>query len=169
MRLFNAQPSSATSHAMRVGVAGVFQTLAQMRREVLAGRKSMIIRNAALSVVFLQPEKSEWHQANALFEFVRDHIRYIKDIHQVETISTAEKTLETKIGDCDDQCILLASLAESVGIPSMFVLAGYNSPEEFEHVYCALFVDSEWIPCDPTEANVFGWAPPEPLIYSQEF
>lgn len=154
---------------MRGGVAGVFQTLARMRHEVNEGRKSMLIRNAAISIVFLQPEKNEWNQANALFEFVRDNIKYIKDIHNVETISTAEKTLETQIGDCDDQCILLASLAESVGIPSMFVVAGYNSSDAFEHVYVCLFADGEWIPCDPTEASIFGWAPPEPLIYAEEF
>lgn len=155
---------TATSHAMSMGVAGVFQTLAQMRKAVIDGRRSMKVRNAALSVVFLEPEKSDIHQATALFEFVRDHIRYIKDIHQVETISTAEKTLESQIGDCDDQCILLASLAESVGIPSRFIVTGYHHPEEFEHVFCELFVDGEWIPCDPTEANLFGWEPPNPVI-----
>jgi transglutaminase-like putative cysteine protease len=169
MRLFNSTPVTATSRAMRSGVAGVFQTLRRMRDEVIAGRRSMTIRNAALSIVFLQPEKNEYQQANALFEFVRDNIKYIKDIHEVETISTAEKTLESKVGDCDDQCILLASLAESVGIPSMFVVAGYTTLDSFEHVYPRLFVDGMWVDCDPTESNVFGWAPPDPLIYAEEF
>jgi transglutaminase-like putative cysteine protease len=154
---------------MSMGVAGVFQTLRKMREAVIRGRRSMKIRQAALSIVFLQPEKNEFMQANALFEFVRDYIKYIKDVNEVETVSTAEKTLESQIGDCDDQCILLASLAESVGIPTKFVLAGYNSNQSFEHVYCALFVGDEWICADPTEANVFGWCPPKPLIYFEEF
>ncbi len=159
---------TATSCAMALGVAGVFQTLARMRDEVRRGRVSMKVRQAALSIVYLQPEKNEFAQANAIFEYVRDHVRYIKDIHQVETISSAEKTLDTQVGDCDDQCILFASLCESVGIPTKFIIAGYNHPEIFEHVYCAVWINDQWIPCDPTEPNIMGWEPPESLIYAEE-
>jgi len=159
---------TATSSPLGDGVAGVFHTLETMRALVNEWRKNLEIRNTAISIIYLQPEKDEFAHVNALFEYVRDHIKYIKDINNVETISAPLKTLQSGIGDCDDQCILLATLAESVGIPSKFILAGYND-NQFEHVYCSLFANGVWVDCDPTENYHLGWAPPDPTVYHEEF
>jgi transglutaminase-like putative cysteine protease len=65
----------------------------------------------------------------ALFEYVRDHIRYIKDPVGVESVSDPYYTLARMVGDCDDQAVLLAALYESVGFPTRFVIAGYNGAD----------------------------------------
>jgi len=145
------------------GMRGVAQTLGVMRRMVDEGKRSLAIRQAATNVVFLTPERDAHAAAAALFEFVRDHVRYIQDIHGVETLHTPEKTLAQRLGDCDDQTTLLAALLESVGYATRFVVAGYSCPGTVEHVYLQTLLDGEWVDLDPTEYGQLGEAPPDPL------
>jgi len=149
------------------GVTGVLETLAQMRKMVNQSRVSPQIRQTATQAVFLTPEKDEWSEVNALFSLVRDNVRYVKDIYDVETLSTPEKTLEGRIGDCDDQTTLLAALLESVGYPTRFVVAGYHGPD-YEHVYLQTWAGDGWINLDPTEPNAMGWEPPGATIIAYE-
>jgi transglutaminase-like putative cysteine protease len=141
------------------GLAGIKRTLAVMRQFVNEGRINPQIRQAATSAVFLTPEKDEYSEIEAIFNYVRDNIRYVKDIHQVETVSSALKTLQGKIGDCDDQTILLAALLESVGYPTRFAVAAYNG-NDFEHVYLQAYAYGEFINMDATEHQCMGWEPP---------
>lgn len=149
------------------GTAGIYQTLAAMRRMVNQCKTDFTIRQAATSLVFLTPEKDEISEVRAIFEFVRDRIRYTKDIHGVETLSTPDKTLAGMVGDCDDQTTLLASLLEAVGYPTRFVIAGYNGPD-YEHVYLQAWVGGQWIGLDPTEPYPMGWEPPAPTVIAYE-
>lgn len=153
---------------MADGLPGIRQTLGIMRRFVVAGRVHPAIRQAAASIVFLTPEKQQHAECAALFEFVRDHIRYTQDVHEVETLTTPDKTLALGYGDCDDQTTLLCALFEAVGYPTRFVVASYDDPRVFEHVYCQVCADGAWIDCDPTEQQEFGWAPPDPVAIAYE-
>jgi hypothetical protein len=150
------------------GSAGVARTLAVMRALVRQFRVDPGIRQSATSIVFLTPEKHDISECRALFEYVRDHVRYTRDVYDVETLSTPDKTLAGLIGDCDDQTVLLASLFESVGYPTRFVIAGYSDPSVFEHVYLQVFASENWIDCDPTEQEPFGWSPPDPQCIAYE-
>ena len=141
------------------GMAGITQTLTAMRQLVNQGRVDPQIRQAATSAVFLTPEKDEFSEIEAIFNFVRDNIRYVKDVHQVETLSTAAKTLQGKIGDCDDQTVLLAAMLEAVGYATRFVIAAYRT-SAFEHVYLQALGHGQWISLDPTENQYMGWEPP---------
>lgn len=149
------------------GLPGVIQTLAKMRQMVNQSKVSPQIRQAATSAIFLTPEKDELSEVNAIFSLVRDGVRYIKDVHNVETLSTPEKTLEGRMGDCDDQTMLLAALLESVGYPTRFVVAGYHGPD-YEHVYLQAWADGQWINMDPTEQNQMGWEPPLATVKAYE-
>lgn len=135
------------------------QTLRAMRQLVRQFRTDPVIRQAATNLIFLTPEKDEYSEAEAIFHSVRDGIRYVKDVHDVETLSTPTITLAGRIGDCDDQAVLLASLLEAVGYPTRFVIEGYNVPGNFEHVYIESLVFGQWIPMDATENNAMGWSP----------
>lgn len=150
------------------GARGVWQTLGTMRRYVDAGKKNAVIIKAARGAVYMTPEKSSLHEVTTLFDLVRDGIRYVGDVYDVETLSEATKTLLSRQGDCDDQVILLCSLFESIGYATRFVVAGYNDSNTYEHVYCQVLADGEWIDCDPTENESFGWAPPDPVAYAIE-
>lgn len=144
------------------GVRGVRQTLAVMRSIVGQWRSDPSMRQAATSAIFLTPEKNELSEVETLFRLVRDGIRYTRDIHDVETIQTPDKTLLGKVGDCDDQTVLLATLLEAVGYPTRFVVAGYSDSKELQHVYLQVFANDEWIDADPTEHHPLGWSGPNP-------
>jgi transglutaminase-like putative cysteine protease len=152
------------------GHAGIMQTIRTMRRLVNAGKVSPVIRQTALNLVRLNAPKDTDGEVRDLFEFVRDRIRYVGDVHAVETVATPEATLALEAGDCDDKATLLASLLESIGIETRFVIAGYNpDAPTFEHVYLAAFrPDGSFINLDPSEDVSAGWAAPEPVILYME-
>jgi transglutaminase-like putative cysteine protease len=151
---------TATPATISNGRAGIFETVAVMRELVKRGKCSPVIRQAAASCVFLTPEKNEYSECEAVFNYVRDHVRYLRDISNVETLATPEKTLLSKIGDCDDQSMLCAALMESIGYPTRFVVTAYNDPAHLEHVYLQVQCCGYWIDCDPTEQHGMGYAPP---------
>ena len=153
---------------MSGGYAGIVQTLAIMRRMVRECRTNPIIRQAATNTIFLTPEKDQWSEAEAIFNYVRDHIRYVRDVLDVETLSTPMMTLAGRVGDCDDQTMLLAAMLESVGYVTRFVIEGYNAPGRFDHVYLEAQVNHQWIPMDPTEPNGMGWRPANPQAQAVE-
>jgi transglutaminase-like putative cysteine protease len=163
-RMFQAPqiPLNVQLKSYSNGLRGVAQTIGVMRRLVNEGKIDPIIRSAATSIVYLTPEKDAGAETMALFDHVQNRIRYVGDIHDVETISTAAKTLLGKIGDCDDKSVLLASLMEAIGYPTRFVVTGYGEPGHLEHVYMQVCIDDEWIDCDPTEPQPMGWAAPDP-------
>lgn len=150
------------------GLRGVEQTLTTMRHLVDAYKKDLTIRQCATQAVFLTPEKDDLSEVQAIFTLVRDGIRYTKDVNGVETLSTPVTTLAGRLGDCDDQVVLLASLLESIGYPTRFVVAGYSRPGEFEHVYLQVLLMGQWVDMDPTEPHELGWRPPNPVALAAE-
>ena len=76
-------------------------------------------------------------EAEALQAFVRDQIRYVRDVYGVETVQSPRLTLRTGSGDCDDKTGLLASLLYAVGFPVRYVLAATNprQPNSYSHIY----------------------------------
>jgi len=144
------------------GIPGVRQTIAAMRALVNKYKVDLGIRQAATSTIFLTPERDELAEVRALFLLVRDSVRYVRDIHNVETLMSPDKTLASRLGDCDDQVTLLATLCEAVGYPTRFVVAAYSMPSEYEHVYMQVQA-GQWIDADPTEPHALGWAPPDPV------
>lgn len=150
------------------GTAGVWQTLRVMRNLVNAHKTDPAMIQRAVSIVWTVPQKDELAEVAAVFEFVRDSIRYVRDVAGVETLCSPDKTLERRVGDCDDQATLLATLLEAVGYPTRFVVAAYSHPRELEHVYLQVFADGQWIDADPTESGPLGHAPPDPLAVYHE-
>lgn len=149
------------------GYAGVFHTLRLMRQLVDVGKVDPQIINAATGIIFTEPERDQFAEAKALFAYVRDYIRYQRDVLGIETIAPPALTLARAVGDCDDQTTLLAALLESVGYITRFVVAGYES-KEFEHVYLEAWLDDSWVAMDPTEREPLGYAPPCPIAIYRE-
>lgn len=150
------------------GLAGIEKTIRVMRNLVNSYRVNLPLREQAKSIIWLTPERDSLAEVSALYEFVRDRVRYVRDVHDVETISSPDKVLAGKMGDCDDQAVLLATMLESVGYPTRFIVAGYSIPGEFEHVYLQVLVGHEWLDLDPTEHFPMGVAPPNPVSLMAE-
>lgn len=137
------------------GNAGIFQTAQIMRQIVDQYKTNVDIRSLALSIVDFLPGKDEAGEIAAIFAYVRDKIRYVKDVAGVETLATPDVTLHFGQGDCDDQSVLLAALLESIGYQTGFKLVSYGGPT-FEHVYVLVHLRGNWFPADPTEAIELG-------------
>lgn len=150
------------------GLTGILETLGQMRSMVKQCRTDPTIRQAATNLIFLTPEKDQASEAEAIFNWVRDNVRYVRDVHDVETLSTPMITLSGRVGDCDDQTVLLASMLEAVGYPTRFVIEGYHSADSYEHVYLETLINGYWVGMDPTENNPMGWTPPGPVSKAVE-
>lgn len=168
MKLAPMVPVIAQLVPLSNGESGIFQTISTMRQMVNDYKVDPDMRAAAVGVVFQYPAQDDLAEACALYEYVRDCIRYVKDINGIETLATPDKTLAMQVGDCDDQSVLLATMLEAVGYPTRFVVAGYNDPGVYEHVYLQALVCDEWLAMDPTEQEVLGWSPPEPVAYWTE-
>lgn len=146
------------------GRAGVFHTLKLMREAINEGKINTRILQAATSLIFLTPEKDKLAEAEKLFTFVRDNIRYMQDVHGIETLATPWLTLARGVGDCDDQTTLLGALLESAGYPTRLIMTGYTD-NNYEHVYLQVCIDGEWYSCDATESQLnFGEDPGIPTI-----
>lgn len=154
------------------GVPGTMATVERMRALVNEWRVDPRIIGAARSIVFNEPAKDELAEARALFRFVQQRIRYVRDVRDVETLATPLATLNTRSGDCDDHATLLAALLESIGFETRFVLASYQSAEAFEHVYLAVLITRNgypaWMFCDSTERGPFGWHAEDPILFYVE-
>lgn len=99
-------------------------------------------------------------EVEALHRFVRDRIRYVKDVRGVETVATPEYTVATGSGDCDDKSVLLAALLEAIGHPTKFVAIGFI-PNSFAHVFVETKIGPRWIALETTEPVEVGWRPPK--------
>ena len=142
------------------GNAGVFHTVRVMRRMVEEYKADPEILRAAVGVVYLTPEHAQVSEAEAVYNYVRDFIRYVRDPVGLESLTIPPITLQRQVGDCDDQTTLLATMLEAVGYPTRFVLAGYQS-RDYEHVYLEVLAGGQWIPADPIEKqSQFGYEPP---------
>lgn len=156
-------PTTAAGLVYRDGNPGIFQTALLMRDIVSRYKTNLEIRSLAMNIVSFLPGKDERGEIEAIFCFVRDHIRYVKDIYGVETIATPDKTLEFGQGDCDDQSVLLATLLESIGYQTGFKLTGYNS-KVLEHVYVVVQLRGGMIFADPTEQGELGEEVPGAVV-----
>ncbi len=102
-------------------------------------------------------------KAVALYRWVRDEVRYTMGSWN----QTASETLTLRVGTCSNKANLLVALARSIGIPAAFRVQYVDVKTYFEggfipmlkkmvrdvtiHVYVALWIDGEWVKCDPAD------------------
>jgi len=145
------------------GKAGTRQTLRLMSQLVKAGKKNMLVRQLALRLIDGKKQKDRAGEIKKIHAFVRDRIRYVRDIRGVETIHSAQRILKQRQGDCDDKSILLASLLESIGHATRFVAVGFK-PGVFHHVLVQTTAPGrwnspKWLNLETTEPVKPGWKP----------
>lgn len=161
MQFPNQKPQTrrtVTLQGIPNGPEGVNKTLRVMRQFTISGKKHYPVRELALSLVKRNGHKDWLGEVSNLHAYVRDNIRYVKDICGVETIAQPHITMEIGQGDCDDKSVLLASLLESIGHPTRFVAIGFR-PGNYSHVLVETKIGNKWIPLETTEPVNVGWYP----------
>ena len=160
-----ATGSSFSTVALADGDAGVAQTIELMRSLVLYGdpgsantpkgagsRVDPYIRSVAGQLVAPLDPRDQVSHAQAIFDWVRDHVRFVRDPNSEELVQNPRWTLQYGFGDCDDITTLLCSLCESVGIPAEFITVSLAG-EQFDHVYAAALIGPQPIPMDIARMN----------------
>jgi len=132
------------------GRDGAKRTLQLMRDLALEGARSIEIRNLAIRQVSGFQQKDYRGEACSILSFVRDHIRYVRDIHGVEVLQTPSVTLQIAAGDCDDKSILLAAMLASIGHRTQFIAVSFM-PGVFSHVWVRTNIGGRWLDLEPTE------------------
>jgi len=136
------------------GKAGTLKTLKLMGKLAARYKSAPAIYQLSRDLVRHLPPKDERSEINALYQFVRDRIRYVKDVKHVETLQTPNQTLKIGQGDCDDKSTLLAALALSIGYAVKFVVVGEGG--NFYHVFPEILIYGEWVPADACEPLPLG-------------
>lgn len=135
------------------GSEGVHRFVDAMRAWKRAPEEIAHVRDVALELVSRTAAYDEAGELSSLFRFVRDGVRYVKDVVGIDTLQTPTATLERLQGDCDDKALLLASLLESIGYRSRFVVTATRPGSPFNHVHV-----EAWSP------RALGWVPMEPSV-----
>lgn len=130
-----------------------------MRRFTEQYKTHPTIRELALRLTRNLPQKDYASEQRVLWDYVKNNIRYVRDIHEVETVQTPLKTLEYGAGDCDDKSSLLACLLESLGHPTRFYAMGFRAGN-LCHVMVESLLNGRWVPLETTEPVSIGWTPP---------
>jgi len=140
------------------GPDGIRITLEVMRRLAKQYKSAPEVRELAIALTNGLDAEDWAGEVSALFYFVRDQIRYVLDVNEVETVQSPSDTLRLGAGDCDDKSTLLASLLESIGHPARFAALAFQ-PDNFEHVLVETEMGRHWIALETTQPVAPGWYP----------
>jgi hypothetical protein len=116
------------------------------------------------------PSKNYLLEAETLFNAFHSLIwksgflRYQKDPHQVELVSSIWCILDRRAADCDEMSVLIAAACGSVGMPYRFVCMSnsISDPNTPRHVYSQVEIPRHgWLSMDLTEREASaGWEAP---------
>ena len=121
-------------------------------------RSTTPIRDAAERIIAGVREKDYTGEAAAVQAWVRDNVRYTRDVFDVETLKTPLETLRTLHGDCDDKSLLAGTILQTIGFPVRYVAVGV-APGRYDHVYAETKIGAHWVGVETTEPVSLGWRP----------
>lgn len=115
----------------------LYDTVQAMR--VQANKAKKELRPLAASIVS-ELEPGDYNsEILAIYAWVRQNIRYVKDIVNVEYVQAPKRLIESGQGDCDDIACILASLCMAIGHEVRFLVVGW-APNQPSHVFCQVAV-----------------------------
>ena len=154
------RPPPATLSGLPSGDAGVRATLKQMAALVRQYKTDSGIRLLAQQITANLASHDTGGEVTAIQHFVRDRVRYVKDVRDVETLQTPVYTLQSGSGDCDDKATLVNTLLAAIGYPTLFFAVGIKGGP-YQHVLGGVKMGTRTIPLETIVANVEpGWMPP---------
>lgn len=104
------------------------------------------VRAKAAEIARLYPGAYNIYQVCALFDMVKEEVKYVSDPRENDIWEPANVTLKIGAGDCEDQAILLSSMIEAVGGTTRVYLTD-------NHAFAAVYLGNG---TDETEAAVKG-------------
>jgi len=129
------------------GIKGNYDTVKLLKKIARERSKHPVVRELALKILQYHHVKSQDYvnEALAIGRFVKEKVRYVRDIHGVETVHDPLMLIEQlKRGeahaDCDDQALLIATLLLSIGHQPFFRIVKYRGRQgAFNHIYVVVY------------------------------
>lgn len=135
----------ATNVTLGNGEAGNLETVSIMSQVARQASADPTIRTAALAIVGHLGSNDYLNEALAIGQFVKDHVRYVKDPLGIEQLQDprlllANATKGEAQGDCDDMSALTAALLLSIGHQPYFKIVRYKSNSgSYNHIYTVVY------------------------------
>jgi len=132
----NDGSEKAIGGAKKVWVGSLDDRIKILTDYIIEGREDTRMRDLAGQILRQAAVRGkDWQrEVDAIFTWVQRNIRYTRDILDVDTFQKPYKTLETRIGDCDDMTTLMGALLGSVGYPVRIKVIAAGSAD-WDHVY----------------------------------
>ena len=115
------------------------------------GSQDPLIRETAIKITRHCKDKDKKCEVKAIYDWVKQNIRYIGDVTGRDSYHTARRILNLRAGDCDDFTILICSLLASIGYEVGVRIISESPLKDFHHIYAICNIDGKWIPLDGTE------------------
>lgn len=158
-----------TEEYIGTGDTAIYNTVAKMKEIITNSSKNPYIREWAGKIISGVEVNNKKSEVAAIFNFVRDNVRYTKDPLGFEYIQTPPVLLESirqymdgkgerPAGDCDDMTTLSLSLLKSIGFPVAIKVVSFHNHKKFSHVYGLVQIGYDWIPFDCVRPDKqLGW------------
>lgn len=167
---YDPSPRAHVLGSIPSGIDGVRATL-RLMVEIVRQYKTdpNLVEFSAHLLKLCGVRPKDWSgEVRCLHNWVRDNIRYVRDVRDCETLRTPPEILRIQSGDCDDKSILLATMLEAVGYKTKFAAIGVRG-EFYSHVLPFVILGRSKIPLEtildadprtglPVEP---GWFPPD--------
>ena len=132
---------------------------------------SPIVRRAALQAIAGLPERDCRKEAEAVWQWIRSHVRLIEDrafVAGLEGVDADDAevlvrpvdilTMPQPAGDCDDHSMLAASMLRALGIPAQFrTIAAGADPATYSHVFVLAELPDGELALDASHGPRPGW------------
>lgn len=158
-----------TEEYIGTGDTAIYRTVDKMKNIIIQSSKNSYVREWAKNIVARVEVNNKRGEARAVFNFVRDCVRYTRDPLGFEYIQTPPVLLEDirlyqsgkgdrPVGDCDDMTVLSLSLLKSIGFQVAIKVVSFSSDKKFSHVYGLVKIGDVWTSFDCVRPGMdMGW------------
>jgi len=137
-------------------MAELDRKVSQLRVLISNAVQSPAIRNLAARVV--KNKITDTDKAIAIYDYIRNNIRYVREPKGQDIFQPPERTVATRLGDCEDHFALVSAIAKLAGMPVKAKVISQDSIT-FTHIYPLLKVNGKWVPMDTTLGGILGREP----------
>jgi len=124
-------------------------TIDAMRKFAIKGAKDLDVRRKVEEICAQVHHGDYASELLSVYYWTCTHVRYMRDIYDVEFLKEPRVLLETLSGDCDDIATWLAAAARALGNDCEFKVVSFSQPPEPSHVFVVVFTPNGPVTLDP--------------------
>ena len=141
------------------GEKGIKEVLIKMKDLIISSDNSRVVKQKAISIIKNVRPDDEYSQIDRIFQWVKDNVKYVRDISGVEELTAPQQILISLnkgiidfSSDCDDMAMLLSALLRSVGFKTRLEIVALKSDKEYDHARVSVFYNKRkmWLPLEAT-------------------